>query len=166
MQDKGWFWERGCIPWFMRNGTPTPPEKVVTVTFLIRILKYSVGLYQVAANSTGAVGSLAYICQACASWNVSCNSICFFGMSISIYIWAHFIREQEIKSEGLRNEVCQILNGYKQVKLVQGCLCSYIFVVEKLTGLLCRQMLGNGGWEQCMSALDPAVVQRLARYGV
>ncbi|TVU16727.1 hypothetical protein EJB05_40304 [Eragrostis curvula] len=70
----------------------------------------------VAANPTGAVGSLAYICQACASWN-------------------------EIKSEGLHNEVCQILNGYKQ-------------------------MLGSGGWEQCMSALEPAVVQRLSRYGV
>jgi hypothetical protein len=24
---------------------------------------------------------------------------------------------QEIKSEGLHNEVCQILNGYKQVKV-------------------------------------------------
>jgi hypothetical protein len=28
------------------------------------------------------------------------------------------------------------------------------------------QMLGSGGWEQCTSALEPAVVQRLARYGV
>jgi hypothetical protein len=34
-------------------------------------LKYSWGLFQVAANPTGAVGSLAHICQACASWNVS-----------------------------------------------------------------------------------------------
>ncbi|ONM15699.1 Transportin-1 [Zea mays] len=71
----------------------------------------------VAANPTGAAGSLAYICQACASWT-------------------------EIKSEGLHNEVCQILNGYKQ-------------------------LLGNnGGWEQCMAALKPDVVQKLARYGV
>nr|CAB3488773.1 unnamed protein product [Digitaria exilis] len=46
----------------------------------------------VAANPSGAVGSLAYICQACASWT-------------------------DIKSEGLHNEVCQILNGYKQVKV-------------------------------------------------
>ncbi|RLM87679.1 hypothetical protein C2845_PM04G11430 [Panicum miliaceum] len=70
----------------------------------------------VAANPSGAVGSLAYICQACASWT-------------------------EIKSEGLHSEVCQILNGYKQ-------------------------LLGNAGWEQCMATLEPAVVQRLARYGV
>uniref|UniRef100_A0A453DL95 Uncharacterized protein n=1 Tax=Aegilops tauschii subsp. strangulata TaxID=200361 RepID=A0A453DL95_AEGTS len=70
----------------------------------------------VAANPTGAVSSLANVCQACASWN-------------------------EIKSEGLHNEVSQILNGYKQ-------------------------MLGAAGWEQCMSTLEPAVVQRLARYGV
>ncbi|KAF8750611.1 hypothetical protein HU200_012316 [Digitaria exilis] len=70
----------------------------------------------VAANPSGAVGSLAYICQACASWT-------------------------DIKSEGLHNEVCQILNGYKQ-------------------------LLGNGGWEQCMATLEPAVVQKLARYGV
>ncbi|KAL6844249.1 hypothetical protein ACP4OV_025922 [Aristida adscensionis] len=70
----------------------------------------------VASNPAGAVGSLAYICQACASWN-------------------------EIRSEGLNNEVRQILNGYKQ-------------------------MLANGGWEQCMSTLEPATVQRLARYGV
>lgn len=27
-------------------------------------------------------------------------------------------------------------------------------------------MLGAAGWEQCMSTLEPAVVQRLARYGV
>jgi len=70
----------------------------------------------VAANPSGAVGSLAYICQACASWT-------------------------EIKSEGLHSEVCQIMNGYKQ-------------------------LLGNSGWEQCMATLEPAVVQRLARYGV
>ncbi|AQK47516.1 Transportin-1 [Zea mays] len=70
----------------------------------------------VAANPTGGAGSLAYICQACASWT-------------------------EIKSEGLHNEVCQILNGYKQ-------------------------LLGNGGWEQCMATLQPDVVQKLARYGV
>ncbi|KAM0870061.1 hypothetical protein ACQ4PT_040269 [Festuca glaucescens] len=70
----------------------------------------------VAANPTGAVSSLSYVCQACASWN-------------------------EIKTEGLHNEVSQILKGYKQ-------------------------MLGGAGWEQCMSTLEPAVVQRLARYGV
>ncbi|GMN38220.1 hypothetical protein TIFTF001_007452 [Ficus carica] len=37
----------------------------------------------------------------------------------------------EIKSEELHNEVCQVLHGYKQ-------------------------MLVNGAWDQCMSALDPS----------
>ncbi|XP_072991613.1 transportin-1 isoform X1 [Typha latifolia] len=70
----------------------------------------------VRTNPPGAVNSLAFICKAAASWN-------------------------EIRSEDLHNEVCQVLNGYKQ-------------------------MLGTGAWEQCMSTLEPSVVQRLSRYGV
>ncbi|KAL6550078.1 Transportin-1 [Orobanche minor] len=47
----------------------------------------------------------------------------------------------EIRSEDLHNEVCQVLHGYKQ-------------------------MLKNGEWEQCMSALDPPVKDRLLKYQV
>ncbi|XP_020550313.1 transportin-1-like isoform X1 [Sesamum indicum] len=47
----------------------------------------------------------------------------------------------EIRSEDLHNEVCQILHGYKQ-------------------------MLKNGAWEQCMSALEPPVKDRLLKYQV
>jgi hypothetical protein len=83
-------------------------------------LKYSWGLFQVAANPTGAVGSLAYICQACATWNVSCMQFSLNQpVSDSLSIQSNsalFVCIQEIKSEGLQNEVCQILNGYKQVK--------------------------------------------------
>ncbi|KAL6556349.1 Transportin-1 [Orobanche gracilis] len=48
----------------------------------------------------------------------------------------------EIRSEDLHNEVCQVLHGYKQ------------------------HMLKNGEWEQCMSALDPPVKDKLLKYQV
>ncbi|KAA8535967.1 hypothetical protein F0562_028445 [Nyssa sinensis] len=47
----------------------------------------------------------------------------------------------EIRSEDLHNEVCQVLHGYKQ-------------------------MLRNGGWEQCMSVLEPPVKDKLSKYQV
>ncbi|KAJ9189516.1 hypothetical protein P3X46_000799 [Hevea brasiliensis] len=47
----------------------------------------------------------------------------------------------EIRSEELHNEVCQVLHGYKQ-------------------------MLGNGGWDQYMSALEPPVKEKLSKYQV
>uniref|UniRef100_A0A5B6Z443 Transportin-1 n=1 Tax=Davidia involucrata TaxID=16924 RepID=A0A5B6Z443_DAVIN len=47
----------------------------------------------------------------------------------------------EIRSEDLHNEVCQVLHGYKQ-------------------------MLRNGAWEQCMSALEPPVKDKLSKYQV
>ncbi|XP_043713857.1 transportin-1-like [Telopea speciosissima] len=68
----------------------------------------------VRANPSGALNSLVYMCKAIASWH-------------------------EIRSQDLHNEVCQVLNGYKQ-------------------------MLGNGAWEQCMSALDPPVKDQLSKY--
>ncbi|XP_026455966.1 transportin-1-like [Papaver somniferum] len=68
----------------------------------------------VRANPSGALSSLVYMCIAIASWH-------------------------EIRSEELHDEVCQVLNGYKQ-------------------------MLRDGAWEQCMSALDPAVKEKLSKY--
>ncbi|KAL2516792.1 Transportin-1 [Abeliophyllum distichum] len=70
----------------------------------------------VRANPSGALNSLVFMCKAIASWN-------------------------EIRSEELRNEVCQVLHGYKQ-------------------------MLKNGAWEQCMSALEPPVKDKLLKYQV
>ncbi|KAI3914033.1 hypothetical protein MKW98_010845 [Papaver atlanticum] len=70
----------------------------------------------VRANPSGALSSLVHMCIAIASWH-------------------------EIRSEDLRNEVCQVLNGYKQ-------------------------MLQNGAWDQCMSSLEPPVKDRLAKYQV
>ncbi|GAV77247.1 HEAT domain-containing protein/IBN_N domain-containing protein/HEAT_EZ domain-containing protein [Cephalotus follicularis] len=45
----------------------------------------------------------------------------------------------EIRSKELHNEVCQVLHGYKQ-------------------------MLRNGAWDQCMSALEPPVKDKLSKY--
>ncbi|KAJ7967125.1 transportin 1 [Quillaja saponaria] len=67
-------------------------------------------------NPSGALSSLVYMCNAIASW-------------------------QEIRSEELHNEVCQVLHGYKE-------------------------MLRNGAWEQCMSALEPPVKDQLSKYQV
>ncbi|PON89933.1 Armadillo-like helical [Trema orientale] len=70
----------------------------------------------VRANPSGALSSLVSMCKAIASWH-------------------------EIRNEELHNEVCQVLQGYKQ-------------------------MLVNGAWDQCMSSLEPPVKERLSNYQV
>ncbi|XP_059314432.1 transportin-1 [Lycium ferocissimum] len=70
----------------------------------------------VKANPSGALNSLVFICKAIASWH-------------------------EIRSEDLRNEICLVLQGYKQ-------------------------MLKDGAWEQFMSALEPSVKDKLSKYQV
>lgn len=47
----------------------------------------------------------------------------------------------EIRSQDLHNDVCQVLHGYKQ-------------------------MLRNGGWDQCISSLEPSVKEKLSKYQV
>lgn len=87
-----------------------------------------------AANPTGAVSSLAHVCQACASWNVSCSFCLACIRWCSIASELTFFCAQEIKSEGLHNEVSQILNGYKQVKKQRG-----FFVVVVSVCVCCMQ---------------------------
>ncbi|CAN4107326.1 unnamed protein product [Withania somnifera] len=70
----------------------------------------------VKANPSGALTSLIFMCKAIASWH-------------------------EIKSEDLHNEICLVLQGYKQ-------------------------MLKDGAWEQFMSALEPSVKEKLSKYQV
>ncbi|KAJ8572148.1 hypothetical protein K7X08_008659 [Anisodus acutangulus] len=70
----------------------------------------------VKANPSGALNSLVFMCKAIASWH-------------------------EIRSEDLRNEICLVLQGYKQ-------------------------MLKDGAWEQFMSALEPSVKDKLSKYQV
>lgn len=47
----------------------------------------------------------------------------------------------EIRSEDLHTDICQVLHGYKQ-------------------------MIGAAAWEQCMSALQPSVQEKLLKYGI
>ncbi|GMP64365.1 hypothetical protein CsSME_00025676 [Camellia sinensis var. sinensis] len=70
----------------------------------------------VRTNPSGALSSLVFMCKAIASWH-------------------------EIRSEDLHNEVCQVLQGYKQ-------------------------MLRDGVWEQCMFTLEPPVKDKLSKYQV
>ncbi|KAF6135689.1 hypothetical protein GIB67_028260 [Kingdonia uniflora] len=70
----------------------------------------------VIANPPGALSSLPYMCRAIASWT-------------------------EIKSEDLYNEVCHVLNGYKQ-------------------------MLGNVVWDERLAALEPLEKEKLSTYQV
>ncbi|XP_055815499.1 transportin-1 isoform X2 [Solanum dulcamara] len=70
----------------------------------------------VKANPSGALNSLVFLSKAIASWH-------------------------EIRSEDLRNEICLVLQGYKQ-------------------------MLKDGAWEQFMSALEPSVKDKLLMYQV
>ncbi|OEL22827.1 Transportin-1 [Dichanthelium oligosanthes] len=82
----------------------------------------------VAANPSGAVGSLAYICQACASW-------------------------AEIKSEGLHNEVCQILNGYKQVKLASLLSFAVALCDDEINKLMVGIGFGVAAWKRWVGAV-------------
>ncbi|KAK7256032.1 hypothetical protein RIF29_29464 [Crotalaria pallida] len=70
----------------------------------------------VKAHPSGALSSLVFMCKAIASWH-------------------------EIRSEDLHNDICQILNGYKQ-------------------------MLRNGAWDQCMYVLEPPIKEKLSKYQV
>ncbi|KAG4918631.1 hypothetical protein JHK85_056912 [Glycine max] len=60
-------------------------------------------------------------------------------LSSLVYMCKAIASWHEIRSEDLHNEVCQVLHGYKQ-------------------------MLRNGAWDQCMSALEPPVKEKLSKY--
>ncbi|KOM36413.1 hypothetical protein LR48_Vigan02g256300 [Vigna angularis] len=62
-------------------------------------------------------------------------------LSSLVYMCKAIASWHEIRSEDLHNEVCQVLHGYKQ-------------------------MLRNGAWDQCMSALEPPVKEKLSKYQV
>jgi len=74
IQDQRWFWERGCFSWTVCNGISRPPGYGCILPIWVIFFWNLIWLHQVAANPTGAAGSLAYIFQACASWTVSCDS--------------------------------------------------------------------------------------------
>jgi hypothetical protein len=91
IQDQRWFWERGLVSWTVCNGISRPPGYGLGDFCSEILFGY---LHQVAANPTGGAGSLAYICQACASWTVSCDSYCSAiysrpGRTLLICVYVH-----------------------------------------------------------------------------
>ncbi|XP_074589452.1 transportin-1-like [Curcuma longa] len=147
------------------------PIVLTVVSSLAHILQNGEGLNKsLLENSAITIGRLAWICPELVaphaehfiqSW---CTSLCmirddyekedaFRGLcaivranpsgivNSLVYLCKAVASWREIRSQDLHNEISQVLNGYKQ-------------------------MLGNGTWEQCMSTLEPAEVQKLSKFGV
>ncbi|KAJ3681527.1 hypothetical protein LUZ60_016016 [Juncus effusus] len=155
----------------IKMGQEVSPVVLTVMSCLVPILKNPEGLHKsLLENSAITLGRLGWVCPDVVSPHMDhfmlpwCNALCmirddfekedaFRGLCAMVranpqvatnslpHICRAFASWHEIRSEDLHTEVCQVLTAYKQ-------------------------MLGAGGWEQCMSTLDPQVVQKLARYGV
>lgn len=87
---------------------------------------------QVKANPSGALNSLVFMCKAIASWHVSFLFLYFQPWKRNSDIIFSLLSSccdpsQEIRSEDLRNEICLVLQGYKQVSVAQ--YCNYFFFI-------------------------------------
>lgn len=60
---------------------------------------------------------------------------------------------QEIKSEGLHNEVCQILNGYKQVNKGVLLLIAVTFCDSEIRKLMVETGFGVAAWKRWVGAV-------------
>ncbi|XP_042462671.1 transportin-1-like isoform X2 [Zingiber officinale] len=147
------------------------PIVLTVVSSLAHILQNGKGLNKsLLENSAITIGRLAWICPELVaphaehfiqSW---CTTLCmirddyekedaFRGLCAIVranpsgivnslgYLCKAVASWHEIRSQDLHNEISQVLNGYKQ-------------------------MLGNGTWEQWVSTLEPAEVQKLSKFGV
>ncbi|PIA56714.1 hypothetical protein AQUCO_00700814v1 [Aquilegia coerulea] len=147
------------------------PVVMTVVSCLVPILQHTEGINKsLIENSAITLGRLAWVCPELVSphmehfmqsWCIALSMIrddiekedAFRGLcamvranpsgalSSLVYMCKAIASWHEIRSEDLHNEVCQVLLGYKQ-------------------------MLRNGAWEQCMSALDPPVKDKLSKYQV
>ncbi|KAK3193287.1 hypothetical protein Dsin_024597 [Dipteronia sinensis] len=148
------------------------PIVVAVISYLVPILLHSEELNNksLVENSAITLGRLAWVCPELVSphmehfmqsWCIALSRIrddiekedAFRGLcamvkanpsgalSSLVFMCRAIASWHEIRSEELHNEVCQVLHGYKQ-------------------------MLRNGAWDQCMSALEPPVKDRLSKYQV
>ncbi|OMO92698.1 phosphoinositide 3-kinase regulatory subunit 4 [Corchorus olitorius] len=147
------------------------PIVMTVIQCLVPILQHSEGLNKsLIENSAITLGRLAWVCPELVSphmehfmqsWCISLSTIrddiekedAFRGLcamvranpsgalSSLVFMCKAIASWHEIRSEELHNEVCQVLHGYKQ-------------------------MLRNGAWDQCMSALEPPVKDKLSKYQV
>ncbi|KAI7750159.1 hypothetical protein M8C21_003118 [Ambrosia artemisiifolia] len=147
------------------------PVVMTVISCLVPILQHAEGLNKsLIENSAITLGRLASVCPELVSlhmehfmqsWCIALSMIrddiekedAFRGLcamvksnpsgalSSLVFLCRAIASWHEIRSEELHNEVSQVLLGYKQ-------------------------MLKNGAWEQCMSALEPPVKERLSKYKV
>ncbi|XP_015969946.1 transportin-1 [Arachis duranensis] len=147
------------------------PIVLTVISCLVPILQHAEGLNKsLIENSAITLGRLAWVCPELVSphmehfmqpWCTALSMIrddvekedAFRGLcamvkanpsgalSSLVYMCTAIASWHEIRSEDLHNEVCQVLHGYKQ-------------------------MLRNGAWDQCMSALEPPIKEKLSKYQV
>jgi transportin-1 len=147
------------------------PFVLSVISCLVPILQHAEGLNKsLIENSAITLGRLAWVCPDLVSphmehfmqpWCTALSMIrddvekedAFRGLcamvkanpsgalSSLVYMCKAIASWHEIRSEDLHNEVCQVLHGYKQ-------------------------MLRNGAWDQCMSALEPPIKEKLSKYQV
>ncbi|WJX15304.1 Transportin-1, variant 3 [Trifolium repens] len=145
------------------------PFVLSVISCLVPILQHAEGLNKsLIENSAITLGRLAWVCPDLVSphmehfmqpWCTALSMIrddvekedAFRGLcamvkanpsgalSSLVYMCKAIASWHEIRSEDLHNEVCQVLHGYKQ-------------------------MLRNGAWDQCMSALEPPIKEKLSKY--
>ncbi|GLT75276.1 hypothetical protein SLA2020_470120 [Shorea laevis] len=147
------------------------PVVMTVISCLVPILQHAEGINKsLVENSAITLGRIAWVCPELVAphmehfmkaWCISLSTIrddiekedafrglCAMvranpsgGLSSLVFICQAIASWHEIRSEELHNEVCQVLHGYKQ-------------------------MLRNGAWDQCMSALEPMVKDKLSKYQV
>ncbi|XP_044508458.1 transportin-1-like [Mangifera indica] len=147
------------------------PVVMTVISSLVLILQHSEELNKsLIENSAITLGRLAWVCPEMVaphmehfmqSWCIALSMIrddiekedAFRGLcamvkanpsgalSSLVFMCRAIASWHEIRSEELHNDVCQVLLGYKQ-------------------------MLRNGAWDQCMSALEPPVKDKLSKYQV
>ncbi|KAK7280593.1 hypothetical protein RJT34_25658 [Clitoria ternatea] len=147
------------------------PIVLTVISCLVPILQHAEGLNKsLIENSAITLGRLAWVCPELVSPHMEhfmqtwCSALSMIrddvekedafrglcamvkanpsgALSSLVYMCKAIASWHEIRSEDLHNEVCQVLHGYKQ-------------------------MLRNGAWDQCMSALEPPVKEKLSKYQV
>ncbi|XP_031260063.1 transportin-1 isoform X2 [Pistacia vera] len=126
------------------------PVVMTVISSLVLILKHSEELNKsLIENSAITLGRLAWVCPELVaphmehfmqSWCIALSMI-RDDIEKEDAFRGLCAMVKEIRSEELHNDVCQVLHGYKQ-------------------------MLRNGAWDQCMSALEPPVKDKLSKYQV
>ncbi|XP_048336150.2 transportin-1 [Ziziphus jujuba] len=145
------------------------PVVMTVISCLVPILQHAEGFNKsLTENSAITLGRLAWVCPELVSPHMEhfmqpwCSALSMIrddiekedafrglcamvranpsgALSSIVFLFKAVASWHEIRSEELNNEVCQVVRGYKQ-------------------------MLINGAWDQCMSALEPHAREKLSKY--